>query len=75
MDIYSYLPIFLGLRNAKKMAPKEINKILLHAVPNGLEKQSYLQGWDFEGTSYKDTIYIFECMEVAEQVNERGTPS
>ena len=41
------------------MASKELNKILLHIVPNSWEKQAYLHGWDFEGKSYKETWNMF----------------
>ena len=55
------------------MDPEELNKILLHAVTNGWGKQSYLQGWDFEGKSYNYTCKMSECIEVAEQVYKGGT--
>ena len=57
------------------MPPKELNKIYLHAVLNGWAKQAYLQGWDFEGKSYKETCEIFERMEIAEQYYKGVKPS
>ena len=56
------------------MEIEELNEIIIHAVPNRWAKQSYLQGWDFELNTYRETCAIFECMEVAEHVYEGGTP-
>ena len=54
---------------------EDINEILLHTVPNARDKQSYLQGWDFELKTYRRTCAMFERMEVSEQVCEWVTPS
>ena len=74
-EINNSLSLFPGSDASKKMEIEEINKILLHAVPNGWAKQSYLQGWYFELKAYRETCAIFERVEVAEQVYEGGTPS
>ena len=71
----NYPPLFHGSSAYEKMDPRELNDTLLHAVPNGWTKQAYLQGWEFEGKSYKDTCNFFERMEIAEQVYEGVTPS
>ena len=68
--INNYLPLFSGSSAAKKIPPKELNNIILHAVPNSWTKKAYLQGWDFEGKSFKETCNICERMNVAEQVYE-----
>ena len=57
------------------MDPEDLNDILLYAVPNYWALQSYLQGWNFERRTYKDTCDMFERMEIAEAVYEGGTPS
>ena len=57
------------------MNAKELNDILLHAVPNGWAKQSYFQGWYFEMKTYKETCAMFEQMENDEQVYEGKSPS
>ena len=67
-ELNNYLPLFPGSGAANKIPPEEHNDILLHAVPNGWEKQVYLQGWDFEMKSYKDMCRIFERMEVVEKI-------
>ena len=54
------------------MEPEELNKILLHAVINSWARQSYIQGWDFEGRSYKETCDMFERMEIEESIYEGG---
>ena len=53
---------------------EDINNILFLTVPPKNSKQSYLQGWDFELKTYKETCVMLERMEFAEQVHERGTP-
>ena len=50
------------------MYPEDLNKILLHAVPNSCAQQAYIKGWDFEGRSYKDTCDMFEHMEIVEAI-------
>ena len=47
-EINNFLPFLPGSDATKNMPDKELNEILIHAVPNGWEKQSYLQGQDFE---------------------------
>ena len=41
------------------MDPKELEKILLHDIPNGWSNQAYIQGWNFEGNAYKETYEMF----------------
>ena len=63
---------FPGSSSSKKMAPEELNDILLHAVPNAWAKQAYLQGRYFEGRIYNGICEIFEHMEIIEQFYEGG---
>ena len=67
-EINNFLPIFLGSDVTKDMTHEELNDIILHAVPNSWVKKSYLQGWDFEMKTYKETCTLFEIMEISEQV-------
>ena len=64
-DIKNYLPLFPDSSNSNNMVPEEINKILLHAFTNVWSNQSYLQGWGFDGNTYKETCDIFERMQGA----------
>ena len=57
------------------MSPKELNDILIQAVPNSWAQQAYLQGWDFGGINYKDTCNMFERMEIAKAICEGLAPS
>ena len=41
-ELNNYLPLFPGSITYKNIPPKELNKIILHAVPNGWENKSYL---------------------------------
>ena len=74
-ELNNYLPFFPGLIAANKMDPEELNKILLHAVPNLWVKKAHVKGWDFEGRSYKETCEMFKRMEIAEAIYKGGTPS
>ena len=67
-ELNNYLPIFPGSSADKKMDPKDLNKIILHAVQKYWTRQAYIQGWDFEGWSYKETCDMFERMEIAEAI-------
>ena len=40
-----------------------------------MEKQAYIQGWDFEVRSYKDTYEMFVRMVIAEAIYEGAEPS
>ena len=59
-ELNNYLPLFPGSIADKKMSSQELNGMLLHSVPNIGAKQAYLQGWDFEGKSFKDTCNVSE---------------
>ena len=67
-ELNNYLPIFPQSSAAKKMDPEELSKIVIHAVPNSWKKQSYIQGWDFEVRSCKDTCDMFKHMEIVEVI-------
>ena len=55
MDLEKYLLSFPGSNDSNKTDEGDINEILLNAVHNGWAKQAYLQGWDFEERSYRET--------------------
>ena len=59
-ELNDYLPLLPGSIKSNKVVPEELNEILLQSIPNGWAKQSYLQGWNFEGRTYKETCKIFE---------------
>ena len=69
-EIDNFLPLLPGYEPTNKINTKELNKILLHTVPNEWERQYYFQGWGFETKTYRETCGIFEQMEIAEQVYE-----
>ena len=55
----NYLPIFPGSSASNNMSPEELNEIILQTVLNVWSKKSYLQGWGFEGKTYKGTCDMF----------------
>ena len=69
-ELNNYLPLLPGSSATKNIPPEELNKILQHAVPNGLAKQAYLQGWGFEMKIYKATCKLFKIMNTAEKICE-----
>ena len=71
-ELNNYLPLLPGSSASKKLDPKELNEILLQAVPKSWAKNVYIQGWDFGGRFYKETCKMFERMEIAEAVYEEG---
>ena len=75
MELNNQLPLLPGSSAAKIMDPKELNKILLHDVPNSWTRKAYIQGWDLEGRSYKEICNMFERTETAEAIYEGGAPS
>ena len=66
-ELNNYLPLFPGSSNSMKMAPDELNKIILHDIPNGWEKKSYLYYLNFKEKYYEDTCDMFERIEIAKQ--------
>ena len=71
-QLNNYLPLFPRSSISKKMAPEELNDILLRAILNAWAEQSYLQVWGFEGSTYKDTCEISERIEISEKVYKGG---
>ena len=47
-ELEKFLPMFPGLYDSKSMNKYNLNEVLLHIVPNGWAKHSYLRGRDFE---------------------------
>ena len=71
----NFIPLLPGSDNSKKMPPEELNNTIIHVLPRGREKKSYLQWWDFEMKTYRETCAMFELTEIDEQVYEGQTPS
>ena len=74
-EIDKFLPLLPGSDDSKNMPTEELNETPLHAVPNGREKKSYIQGWEFEMKNYRQTCAMLEQMKIAEQVYEGQTYS
>ena len=73
-EINNFNSLFHGLDATKNMPSEELDEILLHAVPNGWSKKAYLQGWDFDMKTFRETCEMFERMEIAEQIYKGKTP-
>ena len=75
IELNNYLPILPVSSATKEMPPEDLNKTLLHDVPNGWEKQAYIQRRDFDMKSYKATYERFEIMKIAEKIYQGGNTS
>ena len=73
-EIKNYFSLLPELSEHKKMDLEKLNEILLHAIHNGWAKKSYLQRWDLEGKTYKETCKMFDQIEIAEQFYKGLTP-
>ena len=67
-EINNFIHLFPGSDATKNIPSEELNEILLHVVPRGYVKQSYLQGWEFEMNTYRETCSMFDQMKISEQV-------
>ena len=67
-----YLDLFLGLDTGKNICKAELNEIVLHSMPNGWAKQDFIQSFYFETSPFKEAIYMFDHMEIAESIYEGG---
>ena len=67
-NINSYLHLLSGSEKINNLNEADLNKILIHAVPNGWAKHSYLQGWYFESNTIKETCDMLEIMDIPEKV-------
>ena len=45
-ELNNHLTQLPGSSNAKKIPPKDLNKILVHTILNVWAKKYYLQGWE-----------------------------
>ena len=71
-ELNNHLPLFPGSSVSNKMAPEELNEIILHAIFNEWAKQAYLQDSSFKGRTCNDTCKMFYRMVIAEQFYECG---
>ena len=51
---------------ADKMGVTELNEILLNSMQNSWYKQAHLQGFDYDTISFKQSVNMFELMEISE---------
>ena len=62
IDLNEHLSSFPGATMAEKMGVTDLNKILLNSIPNSWSKQDYIQGFDCDTISFKESVNIFERM-------------
>ena len=53
-----------------KIGVTELNEILLNSMPTSWSKQAYVKGFDFECITSKNTVNMFECMEITDSIYE-----
>ena len=67
-EMNNLLTLYPGSDISKKMSSKDLNEILLHAIPNDWSEQSYRQRWDLEMKTCKETCAMLEILELSEHV-------
>ena len=65
IDLDEYLAFFPGAIMTDKIGVTELNEILLNSMPNIWYNQAYVQGFDYEYISFKNSINMFERMEIS----------
>ena len=68
VDLNDYLPSFPGSTPTHKIAMSELNEILLNSMPNSWSKQAYVQGFNWKYTTLKQSVNLFERMDIAEYI-------
>ena len=57
-----------GFRYVRQMCEVKINEVILHNIPNGWSKQAFLQEFDFEAMIFKQSVNMFEHMDISETI-------
>ena len=65
-----YLASFPEATMDEKMGVTQLNEILLDTMKNSWSKQSYVQGFDCETISFKNSIKRSKRMEISESIYE-----
>ena len=68
VDLNEYLPSFAGSTPTQKIGTTELNEILLNSMPNSWSKQAYVQGFDWKSINLKQSVNLFERMDIAESM-------
>ena len=61
-----YLASFTGATMADKFGVNELNGILLNSMTSSWSSQSYVQGFDCNSISFKNSVELFERTEISE---------
>ena len=70
VDLNKYLAFFLGENLVDKNDVTELNEMFLNNLHNSWFKQSYVQGFYYESISFKESVNMFEHMEISESIWE-----
>ena len=63
-----YLESFSGATLTDKIGVTEQDEILLNSMPNSCSRQAYVKGFDCENISFKNTVNLFECIEINQSI-------
>ena len=70
LDLNEYLASFPEANMTDKFGVIELNDILLNRIPNSWYKQAYVKGFYWKYIYFKNTINMFERMEISENIYE-----
>ena len=70
IDLNEYLVYFLGVTLTDNIGVTKQNAILLNRLPNICSRQAYVRGFDCESITFKNSVNMFERMEISESINE-----
>ena len=70
IDINEYLAYFPGAALSEKIVVTELNEILINSMPNSWIKQAYVQFFYWKSIDFKESVKMFECMDISESIYE-----
>ena len=70
IEFNDYLASLPGDKLSDKIGLTEFNESLLNSMPNSWSKKAYVQGFDCKYITFKKSVNMFECMDIAESIYE-----
>ena len=67
-ELNKYFSVFLGVKPSDKICDMDLNEIFLKSMPNIWSRQACVQRFYCESITFKESINVFECMEIAESI-------
>ena len=68
IDLNDYLASFPVATLTDKIEVTKLNEILLNSMPTIWSKQAFIQGFYFGSFTFKNSVNMFQRMEIAESI-------